>query len=147
MLFNRDTYGSFDITFYRSVIYQMLTIMKSSYAMPHISLFWQKIRQYRCVCFRQGQNRYEHSVNNRCAGSDWHGTLTRYVKLRVVHAPEMPGTFPRYRGLAIPTCIMARAWRTTQFGLFIVSQRSLFRLLWDTINEPNGIKLLDDLYD
>ena len=41
-----------------------------------------------------------------------HGTLTRYVKLRVAHAPGMPGTLPRHRGLAIPTCITAHVWRT-----------------------------------
>ena len=41
-----------------------------------------------------------------------YGPLARYVKLRVAHAPGMPGTFSRYRGLAFPTCITARAWRT-----------------------------------
>ena len=41
-----------------------------------------------------------------------HGPLIRYVKWRVAHAPGMPGTFPRPRGLAISTCISARAWRT-----------------------------------
>ena len=35
--------------------------------------------------------------------------IARYAKLRVAHAP---GTFSRHRGLAIPTCIMARAWHT-----------------------------------
>ena len=46
------------------------------------------------------------------------GPLTRYVKLRVAHAPGMPGTFfpvtdiKGNRELAIPTCITARAWRT-----------------------------------
>ena len=50
-----------------------------------------------------------------CVGRDhifWialrHGPLVRYVKLRVAHAPRMPGTFPRHRGLAIPTFITAR---------------------------------------
>ena len=37
-----------------------------------------------------------------------HGPLARYVKLWVGHAPGMP----HHRGLAIPTCITARAWRT-----------------------------------
>ena len=41
-----------------------------------------------------------------------HRRLTRYVKLRVAHAPGMPGTFPRHRGLAIPPCITTHAWRT-----------------------------------
>ena len=47
-----------------------------------------------------------------------HGTLTRYVKLQVAHAPGMPGTFPpaadfkENRLLAIPACITARASRT-----------------------------------
>ena len=39
-----------------------------------------------------------------------HGSLTKYVKLRGAHALGMPGTISsRYRGLAIPTCITARA--------------------------------------
>ena len=41
-----------------------------------------------------------------------HGYLTRYVKLWVAHAPGMPGTFSRHRGLVISTCFTARAWRT-----------------------------------
>ena len=36
-----------------------------------------------------------------------HGPLARFVKLRVAHARER---FPGHRGLAIPTCITARAW-------------------------------------
>ena len=45
-----------------------------------------------------------------------HGPFTRYVKLRVAHAPEMSGmffpatAFKGNRGLAIPACITARAW-------------------------------------
>ena len=31
---------------------------------------------------------------------EFYGPLTRYVKLRVAHASEMPGTFPCHRGLA-----------------------------------------------
>ena len=48
----------------------------------------------------------------------WHGPLTRYVKLRIAHAPGMPGTFSPtadFKGnryLAIPACITARASRT-----------------------------------
>ena len=47
-----------------------------------------------------------------------HGPLTRYVKLRVAHAPGMPGTFfpeadfKGHRWLAITACITARASRT-----------------------------------
>ena len=41
-----------------------------------------------------------------------YGSLARYVKLRVAHATVMPGTFPRHRGLAFPTCTTARAWCT-----------------------------------
>ena len=41
-----------------------------------------------------------------------HGPLTRYTKLLLVHAPGIPGTFPLYRGLAIPTSNTARAWST-----------------------------------
>ena len=46
-----------------------------------------------------------------CSG--WDGPLARYIKLRVAHALGILGRFPRHRGLAIPTCIMARAsqWR------------------------------------
>ena len=40
------------------------------------------------------------------------GHLARYVKLRIAHAPGMSGTFSPPRGLAIPTCIKARASRT-----------------------------------
>ena len=40
------------------------------------------------------------------------GPLTGYAKLRVAHAPGMPGTFSRQTGLAIPTCIASRASRT-----------------------------------
>ena len=49
-----------------------------------------------------------------------HVPLTNYVKLRVAHAPGMPGTFSpaadfkRNRQLATPACITARAWRTTR---------------------------------
>ena len=38
-----------------------------------------------------------------------HGPLTRYVKLWVAHTP---GTFSQHHGLAIPTCITARASHT-----------------------------------
>ena len=38
-----------------------------------------------------------------------HGPLARFVILRVVHAPRIPGRFPHHCGLAIPTCITARA--------------------------------------
>ena len=42
-----------------------------------------------------------------------HGPLTRYTKLRVAHAPGMPGTdFKANRQLAIPTCITARVSHT-----------------------------------
>ena len=47
-----------------------------------------------------------------------HGILTRYVKLRVAHAPGMPGTlslaahFKENCYSAIPACITARASRT-----------------------------------
>ena len=41
-----------------------------------------------------------------------YGPLARCVKLWVAHAPGMPERFPRHHGLAIPTCTMARAWRT-----------------------------------
>ena len=40
------------------------------------------------------------------------GPLTRYVKLRIAHALEMPEMFSSNRQLAISTCITARASRT-----------------------------------
>ena len=46
----------------------------------------------------------------------YYGPLARYVKLRVAHAPGMPGTFlPRHRGLTIPTCITAHTWLAVSF--------------------------------
>ena len=42
-----------------------------------------------------------------------HGRPARYVKLLATHAPGIPGTFPRHHGLAISTCITARAARAT----------------------------------
>ena len=40
------------------------------------------------------------------------GPLARYVRLRVAHAPGMPGTFSPPARLAIPTCITAPVSRT-----------------------------------
>ena len=37
----------------------------------------------------------------------------------VAHAPGMPGTFPRHRGLAIPTSITARAWCMVSGSLLV----------------------------
>ena len=34
-----------------------------------------------------------------------HGPLAIYVKLRVAHVPQMPGTFLHHHRLTIPTCI------------------------------------------
>ena len=56
---------------------------------------------------------WDHANINR---QELHEHLTRYIKLRVVHGPEMPGTFSQpptggNRSLAIPTCITARACR------------------------------------
>ena len=42
----------------------------------------------------------------------WHEPLEGYARLRACHAPECRERFPPHRGLAIPTCITARAWRT-----------------------------------
>ena len=56
----------------------------------------------------------QHVINQR--GS--YGSLTRYVKLQVAHAPGIPGAFSPaadFKGnryLAIPACITARASRT-----------------------------------
>ena len=50
-----------------------------------------------------------------------YGHLTRCAKLRVVHAPGMPGTFPLHSGLAIPTCIKATCRDACRDGLLVVS--------------------------
>ena len=53
-----------------------------------------------------------------CMHRSEHGPLTRYVKLRVLHAPGMPGTFSPpaefkwNHQLATPACITARESRT-----------------------------------
>ena len=63
---------------------------------------WLYIAKLDCFCY-----------NMLC-----NGPLARYVKIRVAHAPGMPGTFSpaaNFRGnyyIAIPACITARAWRT-----------------------------------
>ena len=53
-------------------------------------------------------------LSQLCAGGlscRWHnGPLVGYVKLRVAHAPWMPGTFSRHRGLAIPICVRHEPW-------------------------------------
>ena len=41
-----------------------------------------------------------------------YGPLARYVILLVAHALECRERLPSHSGLAIPTCITARAWRT-----------------------------------
>ena len=41
-----------------------------------------------------------------------HGPLTRYVKLWMCMRRECRERFPRHHGLAIPTCITVRVWRT-----------------------------------
>ena len=57
-------------------------------------------------------------TSGECISSCYNGPLTRYVKLRVAHAPGMPGTFSptaEFKGnreLAIPACMKARACRT-----------------------------------
>ena len=37
------------------------------------------------------------TASNRVISQRWYGPLTRYVNLRVAHAPGMPGTFSRHR--------------------------------------------------
>ena len=51
------------------------------------------------------------NINQFTRSLSHHGPLAKYVKLRVADAPGMPEGFPRHRGLAIPTCITARASR------------------------------------
>ena len=41
----------------------------------------------------------------------WPWASFQIRKSRIAHAPGMPVSFSRSRGLAIPTCIMAHAWR------------------------------------
>ena len=46
-------------------------------------------------------------INHRVWWTPW--ASTRYVKLRIVHAPACRERFPCHRRLVIPTCITARA--------------------------------------
>ena len=57
---------------------------------------------------------------NRRGQYAWHGPLTRYVQLRVAHAPGMPGNFPCHQlqrkplvsdsGMHHVTCVMHASW-------------------------------------
>ena len=84
-----------------------------------INLLNIELSRRQCVMLDWYNSAYKHnymiSFDTLSPGSsdiNCNGPPTRYVKLQVAHAPGMPGTFPRHRGLAISTCIMARAWRT-----------------------------------
>ena len=44
-------------------------------------------------CEQRFTNRWHHWLQTRNSRTNLHGPLARYVKLRVVHAPGMPGTF------------------------------------------------------
>ena len=50
--------------------------------------------------------------SNHCCLRNLRASCARCVKLRVAHAPVMPGTFFQPPRLTILTCIKARAWRT-----------------------------------
>ena len=75
-------------------------------------------REIRCSNARIALKFSRRSAAETPAKFHSHGPLTRYVKLRVVHAPGTPGTFSPAadfkgnRKLAIPACITARASRT-----------------------------------
>ena len=45
-----------------------------------------------------------------CTVTRLHGPLARYINCRLRMRRECRERFPRHRGLAIPTCITARAW-------------------------------------
>ena len=87
--------------------YHLRSVLMGSVLYPHINI-WQ---WWRWSGVSQGHL-------SGCSERYLHGPLTRYVKLRVVHAPGMPGTsspdaeFKGKRELAIPACITARASRT-----------------------------------
>ena len=87
--------------FQNTVSYQVTTIVT-----------WWKFTW--CLFLRVQEKIYPHG-SRKYLDVDWatrHGSLTRYVKLWIGHAPRMPGTFSPPPTLAIPTCIKARAYRT-----------------------------------
>ena len=75
-----------------------------------------------------------------------HGHFARYVKLRVVHAPRMPGTFSH-----VPWCMPGsltsgslrsqrrekRSWRMRNPQLYVSSKRPISQ--WNAINLVNPI--------
>ena len=84
-------------------------------------------------------------IPHRWTYSLCHGPLARSEKIWVAHAPGMPGTFSSHRGLAIPTCITTRAWRTWRdacgiaykpFPLKLVARKTFpaFPAHWLTFN-------------
>ena len=55
------------------------------------------------------------STNRTSGNCMWHGPLARYAKLRVAHAPGMPGTFSPPPGMSDPdmhhgTCVTHLSW-------------------------------------
>ena len=62
--------------------------------------------------------RYDHCAARYSVFTTWHGPLTRYVKLRVAHAPGMPGTFSPPPRVSDPdmhhgTCVTHVPWCIT----------------------------------
>ena len=75
---------------------------------------WLRVRGLIRECYRQSMcTSHSRAVRRlvvckeRCTPrcSPLHGLLSRYLKLRVAHAPGMLGTFSHHRRLAIPTCM------------------------------------------
>ena len=64
---------------------------------------------------------------------NFHGSFFRYVKLRDAKAPGLPWTFPRYRGLAIPTCITARVARAVMHAGIANSRFPLKSVAGETV--------------
>ena len=86
-------------------------LIKLYYCIPIYSYYWTLgFILYRFFLFNRSRWRWTRYVSIEYKH---HGPLTRCVKLRVAHAPGMPG-FPRHCGLAIPTWHASRHARHTR---------------------------------
>ena len=59
----------------------------------------------------QSNHMYNSICHELCRISQWNGPLARYVNSGLCMRRDCRERFPRHRGLAIPTCITARASR------------------------------------
>ena len=80
----------------------------------------QILRNHMLPCIRRSfvvvqDNAPPNVTRDMVASVDWHGPLARYVKLRVAHAPGIPGTFSPLLGGSDPdmhhgTCVTHVPW-------------------------------------